>query len=147
MSKPNLMALATAIDRNVSEALSEEKRGGWVDLLIEFLPKLLGLCPHRPKPPAPPNPTPNPTPAQASAWEDAWDSKVKAQQAFIEEEKDYDAHALRVSSRRYFRQHKKSGEPITREQAIELARGSLDAARTQPMEKLAAAILEVRPAL
>lgn len=145
--KPDPLGMfAEQIDDQVCEASSEPTRGVFLDVLITLLPGLLQLfqnCPKKPKPAPPVDPVPTPTPAQTRAWETAWDAKCRAKDAFDPDSHDYDSHSLRMAAKEARKQKRKNGEHITQQQAIELGRASLDAARTGEMTDLRGAILQI----
>lgn len=108
-------------------------------VILTILPMLLQLF-QSCKAPVPPNPNPSPTPSEQKAWE----LKCTATSAYDETQADYSRPVLHRMATHIRRQKKKKdGEPISRSDALELARASLDEARTAPIEEIAAGIEEV----
>lgn len=145
-NKPVLSAVAVEMDRKVNEATGQHKYGVFVDFLITFLPTLLqliGMC-KTPIPPAPTPAVPPATPDEASAWQEAWNMKTRAVDAFNEDTQDYDAHTLRSMARKAKRQKRRDGERISAAESIEIARQFLDAGRLNDMETIATGIMESR---
>jgi len=140
-----LRALATQIDEGVSESVGYSQYGAFIELLVTLLPmflQLFSMCPKKPAPPAPVDPTPDPTPEQSKAWTDAWDLKQKALSSYSERHADYDRRTLNAMARQVQRKRGQDGEKIKRPQALEIARETLDAARNESMPALSAAVLE-----
>lgn len=107
-------------------------------IILTILPMLLQLF-QSCKAPVPPNPNPSPTPAQQKAWE----LKCTATSAYDETQADYSRPVLHRMATHIRRQKKKDGEAISRSDALELARASLDEARNAPIDEIAAGIEEV----
>jgi hypothetical protein len=138
--------MSQRIESHVCESLGEPNRGAFLDVLIQLLPTFLGIFQSCKKPvsPAPKNPLPEPTELQSSVWVEAWEVKQKSLELFNEETQSYSPRALRVMARKAKREKKKSGDPITIAEAIEISQETLDEAREQPMEVLFETINEVK---
>lgn len=144
---PRTYSTAKEIDEQVSESTGKPA-GAFLDILLilaqAFLPMLAKLLPCLNPKPVPPNPDPAPTPEADLAWKNAWSLKGRAEKAFNENKQDYDAHTLRQMSNQIRRQRKKDGEPVDRDEALELARAALDQAREKSQAEIAATILEAQ---
>lgn len=140
MDENNSPVLHAAAQRMEAKLHNNGIMGFDFTILIQLLPGLISLfqnCKH-PTPP-PPNPNPSPTPAQAKAW----DMKSVATAGFNNETpNDYDRHLLHATAQNCKRTRKKNGDNCKPREALELARNSLDEARNNDIDTIAAAIDE-----
>lgn len=117
----------------------------WIALLPMLLP-LLGLC-KRPVNPTPVNPTPNPNPVQAEAWEQAWGLKSAAVDNWDPQTGTYADKVVNRTAAKIFRQKKRDGSRITRDESREAAIRALDDTRVDSMVNIYHDVLEARHAI
>lgn len=140
--RAKFMSLVEEVDRQMCE-LHDQPMGTFIEILVAFLPTLLGLLPmcKKPVPAPPPDPTPSPTPARTSAWVTANEAKFKATDAWLPDENDFMPHALNLAQRKIKQDaRKKGGEKLTRTERVDLARNGLMVTKDSDMETLASSI-------
>ena len=104
-------------------------------IIMTLLPMLLQLfagC----KQPSPPNPIPNPSATEQKAWE----LKSMALSSYDDANESYSRPVLHRMANHIKHKKKKDNEPISRQDALELSRSTLDALRTKPTEEIAAGL-------
>ena len=116
------------------ESTSAQFGIGFTDLisLLPTLMSLFSLCKKQP----PPNPAPSPTPAQEKAYESHWHATTN----YLGGKEKYCNGIVRHTAKEFLRTKKKNGEPISKDEAIELAKAALDEARLNDVDTLATAI-------
>ena len=144
-----VMDLVVRMDTRVCDAVGDRAYGTFIEILITMLPTILGLfkmCPKKPIPPAPVPAQPFGNEAEKNAWDEAWEMKCRAEDAWNDDELDYNPGQLRRFANGLKREHRRKDDRITRSEALELARSSFDAARMEQMPMLAKAVQEARAA-
>lgn len=107
---------------------------GFADL-ISLLPTLMGLFSMCKKQP-PPNPVASATPAQEKAYQSHWHATTN----YLGGKERYRNPIVKRTAKEFLRTKKKNGEPITKDEAVELALSALDEARLNDVDTIAVAI-------
>lgn len=103
--------------------------------IFQVLMNLLQGC----KKPIPPAPVPNPTTPQQKAWE----AKCRANDAYDAGNADYSRPVLHRAATAMKHAKKKDGTPISRQEALALARATLDHARETDFDTLTEEVSQV----
>lgn len=131
--------LELAAARMESKLIATGVSGVDIGTLIELLPALIQLF-QACKRPVPPNPNPSATAAEQKAYE----LKYTAVEGYDEETADYERHLLHRTAVRCKKQKKKGGNPISRSEAVDIARAALDEARVNDIATIAKGIEEAK---
>lgn len=116
------------------ESTSTQFGIGFTDL-ISLLPTLMNLFAMCKKQP-PPNPVASPTPAQEKAYQSHWHATTN----YLGGKERYRNPILKHTAKEFLRKKKKDGTPISKDEAIELAKAALDEARLNDVDTIAVAL-------